>query len=344
MPGVAVFHEAFLEHDPGPGHPERAARLKILVDTIEGDGDLRGLVAFEEATPAPRERVLAAHSGAHLRRLEDLDSAGGGAIDPDTHLSARSLEAALLAAGAGLDAAAAVEAGADFAFALVRPPGHHAERGRAMGFCLLNNAAVTALALRERGDRVAVVDWDAHHGNGTQAILWDDPGSMFVSLHEYPAYPGTGRLDETGPPHAAGTTVNLALPPGTGESTYLRAFDEVIEPALRAFGPDWVLLSAGFDAHRADPITNMGLRAASFGHLGLRVRTLARELTGRGVTAFLEGGYDLEAIAASFSATLHALAGEAPRRGGEEPAPDVYAVADDIVTAQAEHVRRTWGT
>ncbi|MCE7884007.1 MAG: histone deacetylase [Actinobacteria bacterium ATB1] len=342
-PGVAVFHDTFLQHDPGPGHPERAARLTALLDRIEGSTVLSEAIMLKEATPASDECILAAHSSSHLRLLESVDEDGGGALDPDTRMSKRSLEAARLAAGAGLDAVRAVEGGAPFAFSLARPPGHHAERDRAMGFCLLNNIAIATRFLRDRSTRVAVVDWDAHHGNGTQQILWDDPGSLFISLHEYPAYPGTGRLSETGPPHAPGTTLNFALPPGTGERTYLRAFDEAIVPALVGFAPDWILLSAGFDAHRADPITNMGLRTQSFGLLALRLGELSRELTGKGVVAFLEGGYDLHALAGSFEATALGLLGESSSADGEPPADDVYDVAADVVDAQAARVRDFWG-
>ena len=178
------------------------------------------------------------------------------------------MDGALLAAGAGLAAVDALERGeGTAAFCAVRPPGHHAEPDRAMGFCLLNNVAVTAAALRDRGQRVLIVDWDAHHGNGTQDMFWADPDVMYVSLHEWPLYPGTGRLDDVGVGPGAGTTVNFPLPAGATGDVYLAALDDVVAPLVERFAPDWVLVSAGFDAHRADPLTGLGLPSGDFADL-----------------------------------------------------------------------------
>jgi len=222
-------------------------------------------------------------------------------------VSAGSWEAAKHAAGAGLEAVAALERGdGDTAFCAVRPPGHHALESRAMGFCMVNNVAVTAAYLRDRGDSVLVIDWDAHHGNGTQAIFDDDPKVFYVSMHEWPLYPGTGRIDETGSGAGVGATLNFPFPAGTTGDAYLDAIDTVVEPIAERIRPDWVLISAGFDAHRDDPLTDLGLAAGDYADLTARVLSLAPP--GR-VIAFLEGGYDLDALRVSVAATASALVG-----------------------------------
>jgi len=209
----------------------------------------------------------------------------------------------------------------------VRPPGHHAVAERAMGFCLLNNVAVTAAELRSRGERVLVVDWDVHHGNGTQDVFWDDPRVLFVSTHQYPAYPGSGRADETGGARARGTTLNFPLPPGATGDVALTALDEVVAPTVESFAPSWVLVSAGFDAHRADPLAELAWTAGDYRALAARVLAFAPDRAR--TIAFLEGGYDLDALRVSAGATAAVLAGadasvpddERPSHGG--PGRDV---------------------
>jgi acetoin utilization deacetylase AcuC-like enzyme len=247
--------------------------------------------------------------------------------------SAGSWAAARRAAGAGLSAIEALDRGeGDAAFLAVRPPGHHALPAIPMGFCLLNNVAVTAAALAERGERVLVVDYDAHHGNGTQDVFYDDPRVTYVSFHEWPLYPGTGRLDEIGTGAAEGTTLNLPFPAGATGDVYLRALDEVVGPAVERFRPAWVLVSAGFDAHRADPLTGLGLSAGDYGLLAARMVELS-PAPGR-LVAFLEGGYDLDALRDSVAATLPALIGgaveavEKPTAGG--PGATVVDAAADL--------------
>jgi acetoin utilization deacetylase AcuC-like enzyme len=252
-----------------------------------------------------------------LDTLEQVCADGGGHLDADTVVSSGSWPAALRAAGAGLAAVEALERdGGEAAFLGVRPPGHHATGRIPMGFCLVNNVAVTAAALAARGERVCVVDYDAHHGNGTQDIFYADPLVCYVSLHEWPLYPGTGRLQDTGQGAGTGTTCNFPLPAGATGDVYLRAFDEVITPLVDGFGPGWVLVSAGFDAHRADPLTGLALSAGDYGQLGERVRALAPR-PGR-LIVFLEGGYDLEALRDGVAATLRVLVGE-PADATEAP-------------------------
>jgi len=303
-------HEAFVEHDPGTEHPESPARLLAVFRGIE-DADVADAVVQFAPRRATREELGRVHDIGYVSRLEETCLVGGGTLDPDTAVSPTSYEAAIRSAGAGLDAAERLDRGeADAAFLALRPPGHHATEGGAMGFCLLNNIAVTAAGLVARGERVLVVDWDAHHGNGTQAAFYETPEVLFVSLHQYPFYPGTGSLDEIGDGAGEGATVNVPFPAGTAGDAYRLAVEELVVPAAEEFSPTWLLVSAGFDAHRADPLTDLGLSATDFADLTDRVARLV--LPGRRIF-FLEGGYDLDALAASAGATVAALAGTSYR-------------------------------
>lgn len=326
----------FRLHLRGPGHPERPERLEAVHRGLAAAGLADALVEMEPRS-ATEDDVARVHSRSLLEELAGLARRGGGVVDADTSLSARSYEAALLAAGAGLEAVRRLRDGAaDAAFLALRPPGHHATAERAMGFCLLNNVAVTAAALRAQGERVAVVDYDAHHGNGTQGIFYEDPLVLYVSLHQFPAYPGSGRMDETGAGAGAGTTCNLPLPAGAAGDTYRLAWDEVVLPVVAAFSPTWLLISAGFDAHRADPLCGLGLTSGDFFDLTARLAPVAPP--GRRI-AFLEGGYDLEALASSAGACVGALAGVQWRpepSSGPGPGGDVVrAVARRLAGARS---------
>ncbi len=333
---VVATDQVFAEHDTGPRHPERPARLEAVRLGVEqsGLGDAVGPLAIRDATRPELERV---HSAAYLDALELHCVGGGGRLDPDTVASRASWRVARAAAGAGLAAAEALGRGeAAGAFLAVRPPGHHALPSRAMGFCLVNNIAITTAALADRGERVCIVDYDAHHGNGTQEIFYRDPRVLYVSLHQWPFYPGTGALDETGAGAGAGLTCNLPLPAGATGDVYLRAFDEVVAPLVERFGPTWVLVSAGFDAHRDDPLTELGLSAGDFADVTARVVALAPR-PGR-VIAFLEGGYDLDALRVSVAASLPALAGlERSEHGGRSEPATSGGPGRSVVEAAIEH-------
>jgi acetoin utilization deacetylase AcuC-like enzyme len=323
-------HPLFLEHVTGAHHPERPSRL-AAVATAACQPQLADAVTPLEPRPAERAELERVHPAWYLDRLDHLAAAGGGWIDADTATSAKSAAAASLAAGAGLTAVEALRRGAgEAAFCAVRPPGHHATPTESMGFCLVSNIAVVAASLAAAGERVWIFDFDAHHGNGTQAVFYDDPRVLFVSTHQWPLYPGTGRHSETGTGAGEGTTVNIPLPPATTGDVYLEAFDEVVAPVVDRFAPTWLLISAGFDAHRDDPLTDLGLSAGDFA--ALASRALEHVPSGRTV-AMLEGGYDLDALTASTAAVLGVLAGlavaPAERATSGGPGGDVVAAVRD---------------
>lgn len=324
--------DRFLLHETGPFHPERPSRLTAVARGLEiaGLGDV--LVPFSPR-PATTDEIELVHAPSLVSSLARLAELGGGDVDADTVVGPESFEAARLAAGAGLDAAERLEAGGgDFAFLALRPPGHHARPGEAMGFCLLNNVAITAASLAGRGQRVAIVDYDAHHGNGTQEVFYGRGDVLYVSVHQHPLYPGTGRSGERGSGSGVGATLNIPLPAGAAGDTYRAAFDELVVPAVGRFSPDWLLVSAGFDAHRADPLTDLGLTAGDFADLSARLVGLVPP--GR-TLVFLEGGYDLSALAASAGAAVGAFAGADFRPEPASSAGPGREVVDRLVAEQA---------
>ena len=300
-------------HETWPGHPERAARSKAALDGLVEAG-LHDAVVRAPRREATYEELARVHAPSYLDRLEALCDAAVELAGP-TPTVPGSYGTALLAAGAGLAVVDGLSAGeADAGLVVVRPPGHHATPATGMGFCLLTNVAVAAAALAERGERVLIVDWDVHHGNGTQAAFWDDPRVLFVSTHQRGLYPGGGFVDEIGGPGALGSTINLPLPAGSTGDVLQEAMASVVAPAVEAFAPTWVLVSAGFDGHRADPLADLSLSAGDYADLGAVVRGFA-PADGR-LVLFLEGGYDLDALRLSVGASAAAALGERFRPEG----------------------------
>jgi acetoin utilization deacetylase AcuC-like enzyme len=304
-----VFHPRCLEHDAGRGHPERPDRLRAIQTRLRGSGLLAELDA-REARRASEDELARVHDREHVAAVRAACARGPCALDGDTSVSVLSFEAALRAAGGVLEACERVLAGEwRNAFCAVRPPGHHAERDEAMGFCLFNNVALAAAALRaEHGlARVAILDWDVHHGNGTQHTFERDPSVFYASLHQWPLYPGTGAASERGLGAGEGSTRNSPQPAGAGDAEWLGALEREILPELEAFAPEFVLISAGFDAHRLDPLASTCLSERAYAEMSQRMLELAaRSARGR-LVSVLEGGYHLEALASSVETHLAAL-------------------------------------
>ncbi|MCC6306175.1 MAG: histone deacetylase family protein [Rhodobacteraceae bacterium] len=304
---TALFtHPACLLHAPPPGHPERPERLRAIAAALDAPA-FAGLDR-RLAPAASADDLALAHPAGYIAGLRAAEPAAGSfALDPDTHLSPGSFAAALRAAGAAIAAVDAVIAGAVAnAFCAVRPPGHHALAARAMGFCLAGNVALGARHALDRHGlaRVAIVDFDVHHGNGTQALLWDEPRVRFVSSHQMPLWPGSGSPDEAG---AHGQILNLPLAPGTGGAAFRKAYATRVLPWLDAFAPELVLVSAGFDGHRADPLGGLALEAEDFAWLTHGLADLAGAHAGGRLVSALEGGYDLDALARSVAAHVAVL-------------------------------------
>jgi acetoin utilization deacetylase AcuC-like enzyme len=304
---LIIHHKDCLQHDPGPRHPERPDRVTAVLKAV---GNLEGT----EKLPAPQataEQLQRVHPVEYLQRLQELAPAreAGGervALDPDTWLSAGSLDAALRGSGAACFAVDQLYAcQARNAFCVIRPPGHHAETATAMGFCLFNHAAVAARHAQavHQARRIAILDFDVHHGNGTQAIFEQSPEVLYVSSHQAPLYPGTGKAAETG----CGNVLNLPLPPGSGSREFRNAWHRRGLPALERFAPDLVLVSAGFDAHLRDPLAQLELQEADYGWITAEIRALAEASCEGRMVSLLEGGYDLDALAASATAHVRAL-------------------------------------
>jgi len=311
VPGILLRHDASRLHDTGP-HPERVARIVAVEQELEAAGWLGYEV--RDSPDVPDAALHRVHPPGHCAAIEAVCARGGGALDADTIVSEGSYSAARQAAGG---AVALVDAllgeGTAFGASIHRPPGHHAEAARAMGFCLFNNVAVAARhAVESHGlDRVLILDWDVHHGNGTNDIFHADPAVLYASIHESPLYPGTGAASDIGSGAGEGLTINMPVPAGSGDAVFTALVDDVVVPAARAWRPQLVLVSAGFDAHRDDPLAGCLLSAAGYASMAASMRRLSAEL-GAPLGIVLEGGYDLAALTSSLRATLEAVAAQPP--------------------------------
>jgi acetoin utilization deacetylase AcuC-like enzyme len=340
VPLVLISSDRFAEHQTPPGHPERPERAEAM-DVVAARWREQGGEVLSPR-PATHDELARVHDARYLRRV--AETAGRAvALDPDTFTSPESHEIALLAAGAALMAVERAMDDRTAALALVRPPGHHAERDRAMGFCLYNNVAAGAAHARAIGaGRIAIVDYDVHHGNGTQHIFEADPNVLYASAHQYPYYPGTGAATETGTGAGAGATVNLPLEAGAIDDDYRIVFAEVILPVLRQFKPDLLLVSAGFDAHERDPLGGMRLTTPAFGAMTLELRAVADECCGGRMALVTEGGYDLHALAASLEAVIQVLAGRSVQAAWPGPGPHRSTRGRDSAAAAKRALAPYW--
>jgi acetoin utilization deacetylase AcuC-like enzyme len=330
MPRVGyVYDPIYLEHDV-PGHPESAGRLRAIMDHLESSGTISRLEALTPRDGTLEDLALI-HGATLVQQVRDASGSGHNWLDPDTYVVPRSFDAGLRSVGGVLAAADAVFAGElDSTFSLVRPPGHHATPVRAMGFCLFNNVAIAAAHLLHRKglERVAIIDIDVHHGNGTQDAFYSDGRVLYFSTHQYPFYPGTGAWNETGDGPGRGAIVNVPFPARSGDDAYLAAYREVCAPVVRRFKPQFVFVSAGFDAHFADPLAQMSVSTAGYYQIATILRELAGELCEGKIVFALEGGYDHTAISWSAQACLDALSGrdfvpDPLGRGPSAAGPDV---------------------
>jgi acetoin utilization deacetylase AcuC-like enzyme len=334
MDPAIIWDPIYTEHDTG-GHIESPDRAAAIVAWLE-QTDLWPRLQVIKPHPATVDDLLTVHTAGHVRRVREAAESGGAWLDPDTFVSTRSFEVALLAAGGALDIVSGWKRGLA-PFALVRPPGHHAMPDHAMGFCLFDNIAILAHRLLTDGlARVLILDWDVHHGNGTQAIFYDDPRVLFVSLHQWPFFPGTGWYSETGAGAGEGFTVNVPFPAGSTDGDYVHAFRELIEPIVAQFAPQGVLVSSGQDIHVDDYLGSMMVTVAGFAQMGARAAAMAARADDR-LGFVLEGGYNNVASAHAVEATLRAVAD-----GGAEPVGEPSAHGKVVVARAVETQRRYW--
>jgi len=308
-----VYDPVYLKHDTGE-HVENPGRLSAIISRLEKGGLCERLEHLEPRVAIGGELALV-HQWQYIKYIKEMAGKGGGWLDADTVMSADSYKAAVCAAGGVITAVEAVMAGETAsAFALVRPPGHHATARRAMGFCLFNNIAIAARHARKKlgVESIAIIDFDVHHGNGTQEAFYNDRSVLYISTHQAPHYPGTGDIKETGSRLTEGTTLNIPLPAGSGDTEYLRFFKEIVMPATRRFEPQLIMVSAGYDGHWADTMSMMQLSVEGYAQKMVFIKELADELCGGRLVLSLEGGYDLPALAASVEATFNVMLGENP--------------------------------
>jgi acetoin utilization deacetylase AcuC-like enzyme len=338
MSTAIVYDPRFLLHNR-PGHVERRDRLEATMQVLDQRGLLDRLQEVQP-TAVDMSHLLAVHHEHYVKLVKEVAERGGGNLDPDTYLNDQSYDVALLAAGGLVNLVEAVLSGNAYnGFALVRPPGHHALPGRGMGFCLFNNVAVAAnYLLQHKGlSRILIVDFDLHHGNGTQEVFYATDKVLYFSTHQYPYYPGSGHWSEIGQGEGEGFCVNVPLPAGVGDEGYGRIFDEILYPVAERYHPEMLLVSAGYDAHWADPLGMMQLSAAGYGYLTSVLKEMAAELCGGRLVFTLEGGYDLPALSNSIAATLQTLLGVMVDDPMGPPKRAEVAIDDIIVHVKGTH-------
>ena len=304
-----VTDKIFLEHDTGLGHPESKARLESILLFMQSKNYTKDLINIE-AKNASEEDICKVHSIAHYNKIKSL-SEKKGYLDGDTPYSPKTTDAALKGAGAGFELVdRIINRELENGMVLVRPPGHHAERDHAMGFCIFNNIAITAKYIQKKGfKKIAIIDWDVHHGNGTENTFYDDDSVLFISTHQYPFYPGSGSESDTGTGKGRGYNINIPMQRGSGISEFIKEFDNKIIPSLENFIPDFILISAGFDAHINDPLANLELTTKSYEIFTEKLMSIAKQYCENRIISFLEGGYDLKALSESVEAHISVLAG-----------------------------------
>ena len=330
-----VYDPVYLKHDTG-AHVENAGRLEAIMTHLEKTGVKQQLTPIK-LRAASIEEIALVHQKEYISHIQDRAEKGGGWLDADTVMSSGSYEAALYAAGGAIKAAEAVMEGeVNSAFALVRPPGHHATAQRAMGFCLFNNVAIAAkyAMARYKLARILIVDFDVHHGNGTQDAFYDDPQVLYISTHESPLYPGTGRMEETGSGAGQGATVNIPLSAGCGDAEYRQVFEQIIAPVSRRFAPQLILVSAGYDSHWADGLALMQVSTTGHGQMVSIIKDLADELCNGRIVICLEGGYNPNALSASVKATFDVLLGKPDIEDplGQSPRRFVVSGIDNLIS------------
>lgn len=333
--GIA-FDPVFLKHDQS-GHPENSGRLKSIIEKLESN-NLFEKVELVKSRIASVEEISICHDREYVNYVKEFCEKGGGYFDPDTYSNKYSFIAAATAVGSSIDLTQAViKEELKNGFALLRPPGHHALANRSMGFCLFGNIAIAAkVALTKfRINKVAIVDFDVHHGNGTQALIGDFPNILFISSHQYPFYPGTGSIREIGQGEAEGTIINIPLQSGVGDKGFKMVYDQVIIPSLERFNPDLILVSAGYDAHWDDPLANLNLSLVGYDWISRKLINAADEICSGKIIFFLEGGYNLEVLKNGVANTIRALLGidffEDPLGNSPEQQADVQKLIDDLI-------------